>query len=395
VRVDRRTDGRRPAHLAFTLTAVLVIAGCGAAATPTPSPARPSAAPSLAEPSVAPSATSIAGLGAFPEQPDGVPWPTEEWARGAWPSGVDRAAVEAATDTAMADGGLERVRATIIVHGGAIVFERYSPNSSDGPDVVYPSYSVAKSVTSALVGILVRDGRLTVDQAAPVPEWHEDPADPRAAITVEHLLHMSTGMPWEDGITDPDTDMTRMVASDDMAAYAAAQVPTMPIGEAFEYNSGSSTLLARIIGDVVGGGPEGMRAFMDRELFERIGMNPVETYFDPAGTWGGAFSADALGEGFAKFGLLFVRGGVWDGEEILPTEWVNYTRTSSPAYAEYGAHWWLDPLRPGLFYAVGIRGTVITVDPAHDLVIVQAGTVGGDLPLQLTETILNEFAEGL
>lgn len=72
---------------------------------------------------------------------------------------------------------------------------------------------------------------------------------------------------------------------------------------------------------------------------------------------------------YARFGLLYLRGGEWDGEQILPEDWVEYSRTPSPAEPEYGAHWWLDPRRPGVFYAVGIRGNVITVDPAHDLVI--------------------------
>jgi CubicO group peptidase (beta-lactamase class C family) len=96
---------------------------------------------------------------------------------------------------------------------------------------------------------------------------------------------------------------------------------------------------------------------------------------------------------FAKLGLLFLRGGEWDGEQILPEEWVEFCRTPSPANPEYGAHWWLDPLRPGVFYAVGIRGNVITVDPAHDLVIVQLGTIAGSLPLDQTEAILDAFAE--
>jgi CubicO group peptidase (beta-lactamase class C family) len=110
----------------------------------------------------------------------------------------------------------------VIVHGGAIVYERYSPNPNDGPNEVMPSFSIAKSITSAMIGILVRDGRLDIDEPAPVPAWHEDPDDPRAAITVEQMLHMSTGMEWEEDFSKEGTTMSEMVASDDMAAYAAA-----------------------------------------------------------------------------------------------------------------------------------------------------------------------------
>jgi CubicO group peptidase (beta-lactamase class C family) len=258
-----------------------------------------------------------------------------------------------------------------------------------------PSHSLAKSVTSALIGILVRDGLLDIQAPAAVPEWQADPADPRADITVDHMLHMATGMPWIDGLGDPNTDMRRMLASADMAAYAAAQEPSYSPGEHFDYNTGTTILLARMLGEAVGDTPEEVRAFMDRELFEPIGMTPLETRFDEAGTWGGGFSADSTARGYAKFGLLYVRGGVWDGEQLLPTDWVQYSRTPSPPNPEYGAQWWLDLERPGVSYAVGLNGQVITVDPAHDLVIVQLSTVGGDLPLQHTEVILDAFAEGL
>jgi CubicO group peptidase (beta-lactamase class C family) len=254
-----------------------------------------------------------------------------------------------------------------------------------------PSYSIAKSVTSAMIGILVRDGGLDVAKPAPVPEWHAAAGDPRATITVEHMLHMATGMEWEDGL-QPGTTMSAMLASRDMAAYAAAQTPTSKPGTTFDYNTGTTMLLARILGEVVGGGRDDTRAFMEAELFDKLGMNPVRTSFDAAGTWQGGFSADATARDYARFGLLYLRGGNWDGEHVLPEAWVEFSRTPSPANPEYGAQWWLDPSRPGIFHAIGIRGQVITVDPVHDLVIVQLSTVGGQLPLDQTEAILRTFA---
>jgi CubicO group peptidase (beta-lactamase class C family) len=320
-----------------------------------------------------------------------MPWPTQEWVAADLPKGVDAGAIDSATATAFNDGGTDRLRAVVIVHGGAIVYERYSSNPSDGPDEVMPAFSIAKSVTSAIIGTLVRDGRLQLDQPAPVPEWHEDPADPRGEITLEHMLHMSTGMPWEDGL-DPGTTMSEMVATDDMAAYAAAQQPTWAPGERFEYNTGTTTLLARMVGGTIGADPAGVRAYLESELFDRIGMDPVRTEFDAAGTWLGGFSADTTARDYAKFGLLYLRGGIWEGEQVLPEDWVEYSRAPSPANPEYGAHWWLDLARPGVLYAVGARGQVITVDPAHDLVIVQLGTVGGPLILDHTEAILGAFS---
>jgi CubicO group peptidase (beta-lactamase class C family) len=334
--------------------------------------------------------TTTIPLPDFPDQPDGVPWPTQEWAVADLPAGVDGSAIDTATDVAFNDGGTDRVRAVIIVHGGAIVYERYSPSPADGPDEVMPSFSMAKSVTSAVIGTLVRDGRLAVDEPAPVPEWHEDPADPRGEITLEHILHMSTGMDWQEGL-EPGTTMSEMVATDDMAAYAAAQQPSWGPGERFVYNTGTTTLLARMVGDLIKADASGVRAYLEAELFDPLGMDPVHTEFDDAGTWLGGFSADTTAQDYAKFGLLFLRGGVWDGEQILPREWVEYSRTPSPTNPEYGAHWWLDPVRPGEMYAIGIRGNVITVAPAHDLVIVQLGTVPGPLPLAHFEAIIEAF----
>ena len=130
----------------------------GAPSSPTgPDPAKPSS-PQNAPP----------GEG-FPLQPEGVPFPTESWPEGEWPAGVDRRVVDAAVDLAFADGGEPRVRAVVIVHGGEVVYERYTPNPLDGPTKVMPGFSMAKSFTSAFAGILVGQGRLDVDEPAPVP----------------------------------------------------------------------------------------------------------------------------------------------------------------------------------------------------------------------------------
>jgi CubicO group peptidase (beta-lactamase class C family) len=150
-----------------------------------------------------------------------------------------------------------------------------------------------------------------------------------------------------------------------MAAYTAAQEPTWAPGERFEYNTGTTTLLARMVGDAIDADPAGVRAYLDVELFDKLGMDPVRTQFDAAGTWLGGFSADTTAQNYAKLGLPYLRGGRWDGEQILPEDWIEYSRAPSPANPEYGAHWWLDPERPGVMYAVGARGQTITVDPAH------------------------------
>jgi CubicO group peptidase (beta-lactamase class C family) len=330
----------------------------------------------------------------YPSQPTEVPWPTAEWTMAGLPPDVDPDALDAAVAEALNDGGDARVRAILIVHRGALAYERYSPNPADGPDVIAESYSLSKSVLSAFIGILVRDQVLDVHAPAPVPEWHAEPDDPRAAITVEHMLHMATGIPWIEDPSDPDSDNGRMGESADYAAYAASLELVDPPGSVFDYSSGTSTVLARIVGEAVGSGPDDTRAFMDRELFERIGMAPVETEFDPAGTWVAGWEARATARGFAKFGLLYVRGGAWDDGQVLPADWVRWTTMPSPANPEYGAHWWLDPHRDNVLLADGAFGQFIAVDPAHDVVVVQLGAdLGWDGEHPLVDFILDAFAD--
>ena len=161
---------------------VITLTACGYGVSSTP--VLPTPMSRATQPQVLPTATlSTEPAAGFPPQPEGVPFPTtDSWPEGEWPSGVDQAVVDEAADPAFADGGPKRVRAVVIIYGGKLIYERYSPNAEDGPGKIMPSYSIAKSFTSALVGILVRDGKLDVDAPAPVPAW-SDEDDLRGSIT--------------------------------------------------------------------------------------------------------------------------------------------------------------------------------------------------------------------
>jgi CubicO group peptidase (beta-lactamase class C family) len=319
-----------------------------------------------------------------------VPFPADTWPEAEWPSGVDQTVVDEAVDLAFADGGAKRVRAVVIVYGGKLIYERYSPNNEDGPGRIMPSHSLAKSFTSALVGILVKQNRLDVYAPAPIPAWSTE-GDPRSAITLDDLLRMSSGLHWSAArYPDPTADLTRMLHSDDAAAFAINKRSVRPPGIVFEYNEGNTMLINRIQADQVGSG-YAFREFMRTELLDKIGIRRMDLMFDPKGTWFGAFSADTTALNFAKFGLLYLRDGVWDGERILPEGWVEYSRTPSASNPEYGAGWWLDLERPGVFYAVGKYGQAIAVDPEHDLTFVTLAT-DSSTSLPVSEAILNAFA---
>lgn len=358
-----------------------MLTACSAVVTSTP----------VALPTVAPLTPTLKPEPAagFPTQPEDVPFPTKSWPRGDWPSEINQIVVDEAVDLAFADGGQKRVRAVVIIYRGELIYERYSPNKNDGPGKIMPSHSIAKSFTSALVGILVRDGRLDVNAPAPISAW-SGPDDLRINITLDDLLRMSSGLQWNSArYPDPAADLTQMLNSDDPSAYAAGRKYVYSPGSTFDYNEGNTMLINRVQADQVGTG-YAFQEFMRTELLDKIGINRMELLLDPTGTWFGAFSADTTALNFAKFGLLYLRDGVWDGERILPEGWVEYTRTPSPSNPEYGAGWWLDLERPGVFYAVGVRGQVITVDPEHDLTFVTLATDGA-VSLPVSEAILNAF----
>jgi CubicO group peptidase (beta-lactamase class C family) len=323
----------------------------------------------------APSARPLVPL---PPQPRGVAWPTEEWPAGSLGPDVDRPRIDRALERAFAveaQRALGETHAVVVVHRGVLVAERYAPNL--GPGDTLRSWSIAKSILHALLGILVRDGRLDVRSRADAPEW-SDPSDPRYAITIDQLLRMSSGLGYVEDYDDEQSDVREMLfgsGRDDMAHFAAARPLAVPPDTAFAYTSGQSLILARILGRIVGGGREGALAFMRRELFLPIGMKSAKPRFDAAGTFVGSSYVFATARDFARFGLLYLRDGVWDGRRILPEGWVDYARTPTPSapLRDYGAHFWISPGELGTFSANGFEGQRILIVPALDLIVARLG----------------------
>jgi CubicO group peptidase (beta-lactamase class C family) len=267
--------------------------------------------------------------------------------------------VDKAVDEAFAGGAENRVRSVAIIHHGRLVYERYSPNAADGPTVNMPSFSVAKSITCAMVGVLVRQGRISVTAPARAPEW-TGTGDPRAAITLDDLLRMSSGLEWNE-----DTDIGAATSSRDAAKAVAEHRLVHSPGTTFNYSTGSTFIVDRAMAMALGGGAR-FTELIRSELFTKLGMTVTLSY-DAMGTWLGGYAAYATTVDYAKFGLLYLRDGTWAGQRILPPGWVDYSRTPSRTNPRYGSGWWLDPNRPGDFFAIGYRGQVIGVDPAHDL----------------------------
>lgn len=319
--------------------------------------------------------------------PTGDVFPGDDWAIGEFPASVDRAALDAAVDVAFgAADAASRVRSIVVVQGGEIVYERYHP--LDGPDTIMDSYSVAKSFTSAVIGLLIGDGVLELDAPAPVAAW-SDPADPRHAITIEHLLHMASGLEWTEEYSEGSRVRQMFTAERASDIPAAAPLEAQP-GEKFEYSTGTTAILAGIAIDTLGG-PEAFDDYVHERLLDPIGITSNEFMVDQGGRWYGGLGANSTTRDFARFGLLYLNDGIWDGQRILPEGWVDYSHTPSATNEQYGAQWWM--FREGAFEARGLFGQVILVSPEHDLVMALNTTQGGDVDT-LVNTAYGLFANG-
>jgi CubicO group peptidase (beta-lactamase class C family) len=326
-------------------------------------------------------------------QPANVPFPTADWPKGSVPAPI-QAIIKSQFDKAF--GGqikeIGETRAVIIVQGGRIVAEQYGTGFDASSKLA--SWSMAKSITAALAGIAIGDGKIKLDDPLNEPLW--DDGDPRRTITLRQALHMSDGLRWrENGYDDPvQNDAAKMLfgpGREDIVAYVADRPREFPPGEKWRYSSGTTNLISAAVGRAVAPrslrdptGQEGLRNFMYDRLFRPIGMNDTAAEFDLAGNFYGSSLVQATAQDFARFGLLHLRDGVWDGKRILPQGYVDFLRTPATAQGAnaYGAHWWLSlPNKQGLlkggpydsFEAQGFQGQLIMVIPSKDLVIVRLG----------------------
>ena len=281
--------------------------------------------------------------------------------------------------------------AAVVVHRGEIVAERYgtSPATDFGPseqldaDSTLVSWSMAKSITHAAVGLLVVDGLIDLDAPAPVEEWR---GTDKEQIRLIDLLEMRSGLEFVEDYVDAETShcmgMLFGDGADDHASYAAALPLVHEPGTVWNYSSGTTNIIARIVGDVVGGGGDGMERFLSDRLFGPVGMSSAIPKFDEVGTFVGSSFVYATARDFARFGELYRNDGVTAaGERILPIGWADHGRTfvahdptdDLASGFDYGRHWWMWPQYPGSISAHGYEGQFTIVVPDRELTVVHLG----------------------
>lgn len=331
----------------------------------------------------------------LPPQPAGVAWPTTEWPTGPLPEGVSDRLEPALSVAAGRDARLGETRAVVVIHRGRLVAERYM--ASFGPNVPLLSWSMAKSVTQALVGIAVRNGLVDLDKPMGNPRWGID--DPRAAIPWRTWINMTDGQDYHEigVVVHSRNDAARMLFGDgrlDVAGFGASLPLVHAPGTHWNYNSAGVNLIADALGRVFApdAAPAHRRARMARvmqdELFGPLGMTSAQPEFDSKGTFIGSAFVYATARDWARFGLLYLRDGIWEKRRILPEGWVDFARSKTPAEDcnVYGAGWWITPSGPGkpyralveggprdIFIAQGHEGQVIILVPSKDLIVVRLG----------------------
>ncbi|WP_181234488.1 serine hydrolase domain-containing protein [Enhygromyxa salina] len=308
------------------------------------------------------------------------------------PSGLDRAALDAALDAAIGEpdpAAPRRTRAVVVVYDGRLIAERYAEGFDASTPL--PGWSMAKSVTNALIGLLVGRGELELDGPAPVPEWREDPDDPRAAITISQLLRMSSGLAFEERYGPFGTGSDMLFVHESCAELAVNQPLIASPGTRYAYSSGTANILARIVRSRFED-PGAQLRFAQRELFEPLGIRSAVLELDPSGVFIGSSFALMSARDWARLGQLYLYDGVWNGRQLLPAGWVEYTRAPAPAAprGEYGALVQTNAGAPGqpedrrlpslptdAFEMVGYEGQSVLIVPSRRAVIVRLGLTRG------------------
>jgi len=316
------------------------------------------------------------------------PWPMGDARPAAAPTGIDRARVAKAVDLAFADPEA-LTAAFLVVYKGQIVAERYMPGITK--DTQLESWSMGKSLTATLFALLVKDGVYKIDDPVPVPEWRA-PGDPRGAIRIVDLLHMSSGLRFIAG-QDPDytpdkgyPDHTLIyTGAIDAFKHSMTRPLQFPPNTEGRYRNSDPLMIGWLIKEAVTKRGEQYLTYPQRALFDRIGIRRQVLETDPYGNFLLTGYDYGTARNWARIGLLYQQDGMWQGKRILPEGWAKFVGTPAPAWKQpvYGGLFWVNGdgawnVPKSAYMANGAGGQRTFVIPTHDLVVVRMGHMRGD-----------------
>jgi len=306
------------------------------------------------------------------------------------PAGLDIAKVKQAVDAAF-EPAAGMTAAFVVTWKGRLIGERYG----EGITMHTPleSWSMGKSVTASLMGILIRQGVYELSQPAPIPEW-QGPGDPRAKIRISDLLRMSSGLRSR-APQDPDYDPSAgypdhvylYTGSVDSFRYAATRPLQWPPGTVGRYRNTDPVLINYLVRLAVEKRGEEYLSFPQRALFDAIGIRTMVMETDPHGNFLLQGYEFASARDWARLGNLYLQDGVWNGKRILPEGYVRFVSTVAPAWQAdgrpvYGGFFWINgngglPVPREAYYMAGAGGQTTLIIPSHDLVVVRLGHYRG------------------
>jgi len=282
-----------------------------------------------------------------------------------------------------------QTRALLVMSNGQTIGEAYAPGFDETSQ--HLGWSMGKSLISLLFGRLEMTAGLSVSETALFPAWRDNRRD----ISIEHLLHMSSGLGFNETYL-PGSDATRMLFNAYSASAVALEKPSVhPPGTRFAYSSGTTNLLSRLLFERVGGTPAGAYGFLHKELLAPLGLAHTIVEPDPSGVFVGSSYVYATARDWAQLGQLMVADGVHAGERLLSADWVRRATqpNSSGNEPRYGYQFWLNaggdkPRWPDLpadaFAMQGNREQIVMMIPSRNLVLVRLGWTAVRYPYNAT-----------
>lgn len=307
--------------------------------------------------------------------PDSISWPAGDKLADTIPAGINMNKLNIALKKALTDTiGNKGTFAVAVAYKNQLVAEKYNPGFSAKNRFL--SWSMAKSFINALVGIMVKKGLLNINAPADIPEWKNDK---RASITIENLMHMNSGLKWNEDYGNVSNVTVMLYEASDMARFAYRKPLVYRPDSLWYYSSGSTNIVSYLIRRRLNNDAE-YYAFPRRELFNPTGMRSVIFETDATGTFAGSSYLYASMRDYVRFGLLFLNKGNWLGNQMLPKGWTDQvTIPAKGSDGKYGAFFWLNrsgqyPAVPkDLFYCDGHDGQFIYIIPSLQLVVVRTG----------------------
>jgi len=289
-------------------------------------------------------------------------------------SSINYEALEAVIGKAFSDNQIKKSRAVLVIYKDQIIAEKYGEGFDKNSKIL--GWSMTKSITSTIYGILQSQGKLDINDKAPIDAWKNDE---RANITINDLLHMNSGLEWVEDYNGI-SDVTKMLfLAEDMSKVQEEKELSGKTNESWNYSSGTSNLLSGMLRKQFGSHQEYLD-FWYSSLIDKIGMHSMLIETDLSGNYVGSSYGWATPRDWAKFGLLYLHKGNWNGEQIFDESWVDYVSTpTETSNGEYGGHFWLNAggiypdVPKDLFSANGFQGQRVFIIPSKDLVIVRMG----------------------